>query len=364
MAESRRKSPLSRDLARRFVTLGPDEKVEGEYLVAHTDLRRFTPVWVILLAGLALTGLAALIEGPIVRALEGLSLHGLVQLRMDALPPSVFGLGVSLLVLAVILVLWRALRRLEITTAHTVLTNERIVLYMRCDHPRENWHYLSEAAIDEVTGVWGLAGRGIIRKFVAIFVWTRRDVPIALAAYGFRGPLGGLLSATKSRDDKLIPGPDALTFVQEVSARVHELRAARRRTRRALESRGAPSALPGAPPAAPMISEAPAAAPAATPASEPAPTPTPEWDPPDEPDEPEPALEPSWRGDSVSTPEWQPDEDTEPGDGPAAPTATDLPQALGDVAHVACAACGLRITVKTGTSGLACPQCGETLPPA
>jgi hypothetical protein len=132
--------------------------------------------------------------------------------------------GVVLAPLAVV-VLFFLLRHRPNSKGYLVLTNRRVVYYEYDEHPRENYRYVSEARLPEVTGIHLGTGRKLLTRYMYLIVTTKRYAPICVSAVGGVSAVADLLR-TDASPANCVPADDAIQCVQELGGRIRALQAA------------------------------------------------------------------------------------------------------------------------------------------
>jgi hypothetical protein len=107
---------------------------------------------------------------------------------------------------------------------YLALTNRRVLYYEYDAHPRQNYRYLAEARIQDITGIHLATGRSFLRRHMWIVVTTKRYAPIYVAASGGLGFAAELLR-TDASPSACIPADDAIQCVQELGGRIRAAQA-------------------------------------------------------------------------------------------------------------------------------------------
>lgn len=156
----------------QFLRFGPDEECGREYLICQAGFRRWT-------------------FSNIVAVLVGLCFY---------------------IVPGVILLLYFAFRRLNITYGYGALTNDRLIYYEANDHPKQNFRAVREVALRDITAIKLLIGHSALNHQFVLTVWTASSLTLAVGAQrGIFTPASAVM---------LEPGPDADAFMQHISALV------------------------------------------------------------------------------------------------------------------------------------------------
>jgi hypothetical protein len=191
-----------------FIRVDADERIEREFLIAHTSKRRFGLGQIL---PLVVFGLICLLS---VAASESGSdrYDRFGEKRYRSRSDEQFEIiAIASGVITAVLALYFGLRQLKISYGYAALTDRRLIYYEYCDHEAVNYHFVKTLYLAEMTAAAFTIKRSFFSKSFAMAAYTDFKALVVGAEGNERW------WKVFGRAKPLQPGPDALEFIQYVT---------------------------------------------------------------------------------------------------------------------------------------------------